>query len=91
MGVLPFFRELDTGLLLMPFKIALLLALWAPMNLTVRDRHQLCFTWMVARAGLMDARMFQSAPTQPGLAQPALFLAQNAGLSGSLNLECTSI
>jgi len=36
----------------MPFKIALLLALWAPMNLTVRDGTQLCFTWMVARAGL---------------------------------------
>ena len=83
MGVLPFFRELDSGLLLMPFKIASLLALCALMNLAVRDGTQLCFTWMVARAGLMDVRKFQSAPTQPGLAQPALFLAQSAGLSGS--------
>lgn len=37
MGVLPFFCELDTVLLLMPFEIALLLALCAPMNLVGSD------------------------------------------------------
>ena len=52
------------------------------MNLVVRDSTQLCFTWMVARAGLMDSRKFRTAPAQPVLAQQALFLAQNAGLSG---------
>lgn len=76
MGVLLFFCELDTVLLLMPFKIALLLALWAPMNLVVSDSTQLCFMRMVARAGLLDSR-------KAVLAQLALCLALNARLSGS--------
>lgn len=58
-----FFCELDTVLLLMPFKIALLLARSALMNLVVSDSTQLCFTRMVARAGLMDSRKFRTAPS----------------------------
>lgn len=63
MGVLLFFCESNTVLLLMPFKIALLLALSALMNLVVSDSTQLCFTRMVARAGLMDSRKFRTAPS----------------------------
>lgn len=39
------------------------LGLWAPMNLVVKDSTQLCFPWMVARAGLMDSRKFRTAPS----------------------------
>ena len=87
MGVLPFFRELDTGLLLMPFKIALLLALGAPMNLTVRDgTSSVSCGWLPGQVSWMRGS-FKVPPPSLDWHNRLCFWPRMLGCQDRLNLD----